>query len=90
MIYRAYNETPTKGIIMLRTNNSVNDAMKIMCNRAEAAKTSFDNAKKRRVSIRTKQIATAAGYVVGVAAGIIAVAAIVQNTSKAEYIEDED
>jgi hypothetical protein len=70
--------------------NSVNDAMNIMRDRANSAQTSLDNATKRRKSIRTKQIATAAGYVVGVAAGIVAVAAIVQKTSKEEYLEDEN
>mgnify|MGYP003579430329 CR=1 FL=1 len=70
--------------------NSVNDAMNIMRNRAEDSQTSLVNAKKRRMSIRNKQIATAAGYVVGVAAGIVAAAAIVQRTSKAEFIVDED
>lgn len=70
--------------------SSVNDTMKIMSDRADAAKTSLDNAKKRRVSIRTKQIATAAGYVVGVAASIVATAAIIQKTSKTEISENED
>lgn len=70
--------------------NSVADAMKIMQDRADASQASLDNAKKRRVSIRTKQIMTGVGFVAGVAAGIVAVAAIVQKTSKAEYLEDED
>jgi hypothetical protein len=70
--------------------NFVNDAVNIMRRRADDSQTSLDSAKKRRMSIRNKQIATAAGYVVGVAAGIVAVAAIVQKTSKAEFVEDED
>jgi len=68
----------------------VTDAMNIMRDRATAAQTSFDNARKRRVSIRTQQIATGVGYVVGVVGGIVAVAAVVQRTSKAEFIPDED
>jgi hypothetical protein len=73
---------------MSTLQNSVNDVVKIMRSRADAAQTSFDNARKRGVSIRTKQIATAAGYVVGMVGGIIATAAIIQKTSKTENHED--
>lgn len=70
--------------------NSVNEAMKIMRDRADAAQASIDNETKRRKRIRIQNIATVAGYVAGVALGAAAVVYSIRDASKPVQFEDED
>lgn len=75
---------------MSTIKNSVNDAMKIMRDRADATQASIDIETKRRKRIRRQNIATVAGYVAGVALGVAAVVYTIRDASKPMQFEDED
>lgn len=75
---------------MSTIKNSVNDAMKIMRDRADATQASIDIETKRRKRIRRQNIATVAGYVAGVALGVATVVYTIRDASKPMQFEDED
>ena len=75
---------------MSKIKNSVNDAMNIMRDRADAAKASTDIETKRRKRVRIQNIAAIAGYAVGVAVGAAAVVYSIRDASKPTQFEDEN
>lgn len=75
---------------MSKIKNSVNDAMKIMRDRADASQASTDYETSRRKRIRIQNIATVGSYVAGVVLGAAAVVYVISDASKPMQFENED
>lgn len=75
---------------MFQIKTSVNDAMKIMRDRADAQKTYSDNLIAHQKRVRIQNITTVAGYVAGVVIGAGAVVWSFQQASKPMDFEDEN
>jgi hypothetical protein len=74
---------------MFNAKNSVNDAIKIMRDRAETQKASSDAWSNYEKRVRRQNIATAVGYVAGVALGVTATIVAIKSASKPMQFEDE-
>jgi uncharacterized membrane protein YoaK (UPF0700 family) len=75
---------------MSRIKTSVTDAVNIMRNRADTAKSYTEMEAKRQKRNRIKNAATVAGFVAGVAGGVAATVWAIRDASKPMDFEDEN